>query len=172
MVNLSYICTNKIVDMKVNYLFPNRYKKIGWIILIPSLIIGLVNLIMDYEPSFFDCIVPSIRIGDLSRDNNRFEMIKNNILNEIVGVFVIVGSLLVAFSKEKIEDEFIAKIRLESLVWAVYANYIILILAFLFVYDFSFLWIMIFNIFTMLLFFIIRYTWQISKLKKIANHAE
>jgi|GEM_PF-2785038 len=38
--------------MEVNYLFPNRFKKIGWLLLIPSAIIGLVTLIYEYEPGF------------------------------------------------------------------------------------------------------------------------
>lgn len=92
-------------------------------------------------------------------------MLDNNILNEILGIIMIISSVLVAFSKEVNEDEYISKIRLESLVWAVYLNYAILLLAFVFVYGMSFLWVMIFNMFTILIFFIIRFNWQIRKLK-------
>lgn len=160
--------------MKKNYLFPHKYKKIGWFILVPSAIIGLLTLIYEYEPSFLDFDVPAIFINEFKLENNKkiFGMVHNNILNEILGILVIISSLFVAFSKEKVEDEFIEKIRLESLVWAVYVNYGILLLAFLFIYDFSFLWVMIFNIFTILLFFIIRFNWQISKLKKSTNYEE
>ena len=97
---------------------------------------------------------------------------ENNILNEVLGVLVIISSLLVAFSKEKSDDEYISKIRLESLVWAVYVNYGILLISFIFIFDLSFLWVMIFNMFTVLLFFIIRFNWQISKLKKSASYEE
>ncbi len=85
---------------------------------------------------------------------------------------IIISSLLVAFSEEKSEDEYISKIRLESLVWAVYFNFAILLLSFLFVYGLYFLWVMIFNMFTVLLFFIVRFNWQISKLKKSAYYEE
>jgi hypothetical protein len=54
------------------------------------------------------------------------------------------------------------------LAWAVYFNYAILILTFLFIYDFAFLWVMVFNMFTVLLFFIVRFNWQIFKLKRIS----
>jgi len=151
--------------MKVNFLFPNKFKKIGWFILIPSAIIGLVTLIYEYEPSFLDFNAPAIFINDFFKDKKLFGMVNNNILNEILGVLIIISSLFVAFSKEKLEDEYISKIRLESLVWAVYVNYGILLFSFLFIFDFSFLWVMIFNMFTVLLFFIIRFNWQISKLK-------
>ena len=93
----------------------------------------------------------------------------NNVLNEIVGVLMLVSSILVAFSKERVEDEYIAKLRLESLVWAVYVNYAILLVSFLFIFDMSFLWVMIFNMFTILWFFIIRFSWLKSKLKQFST---
>ncbi|MCK5440865.1 MAG: hypothetical protein KAJ23_03130 [Maribacter sp.] len=158
--------------MKVNYLFPNKYKKIGWLIFIPAAIIGLITLILEYEPDFLDFKVPAIFIDELFGNKYLIGMVENNILNEVLGVLVIISSLLVAFSKEKSEDEYISKIRLESLVWAVYVNYGILLISFIFIFDLSFLWVMIFNMFTVLLFFIIRFNWQISKLKKSASYEE
>lgn len=158
--------------MKVNYLFPNKYKRIGWFILIPSAIIGLVSIFYEYEPSFLNFNVPAIFVDDLFKDKQLFGMVQNNILNEIFGILIIISALLVAFSKEKLEDEYISKIRLESLVWAVYVNYGILLFAFIFIFDFSFLWVMIFNMFTVLLFFVLRFNWQISKLEKSAGYEE
>jgi len=160
--------------MKTNYLFPNKFKRIGWFILIPSAIIGLVTLVYEYEPSFLDFNVPAILVDELTFSDSKkfFRMVNNNVLNEIFGILIIISSLIVAFSKEKSEDEYISKIRLESLVWAVYFNYGILLFSFLFIFDLSFLWVMIFNMFTVLLFFIIRFNWQISKLKKSANYEE
>ena len=159
--------------MKLNFLFPNKFKRIGWLTLIPSVIIGLLTLIYEYEPSFLDFNVPAIFVDELFSVNRKtFRMVTNNILNEILGVLIIISTFLVAFSKEKSEDEYISKIRFESLAWAVYFNYSILILTLLFIYDFAFLWVMVFNMFTVLLFFIVRFNWQISKLKKSASYEE
>ena len=158
--------------MEINYLFPNKFKKIGWLLLIPSAIMGLITLLYECEPGFLDFDLPAIFIDDFSKEQKLYGMVKNNILNEILGILIIISSLFVAFSKDKLEDEYISKIRLESLVWAVYVNYGILLLSFLFIFDFSFLWVMIFNMFTVLLFFIIRFNWQISKLEKSARHEE
>ena len=159
--------------MKLNFLFPSKFKRIGWFTLIPSAIIGLSTLIYEYEPSFLDFNVPAIFVDELFSVNKKtFRMVTNNILNEILGVLIIISTFLVAFSKEKSEDEYISKIRFESLAWAVYFNYAILILTVLFIYDFAFLWVMVFNMFTVLLFFIVRFNWQISKLKKSASYEE
>ncbi len=158
--------------MKINYLFPNRYKKIGWLLLVPSAIIGLATLITGYEPEYLTMKVPAVFANELMGERQFFAMIENNVLNEVLGILVIIGSVFVAFSKEDQEDEYISKIRLESLVWAVYVNYGILFLSFLFIYDFAFLWVMIFNMFTILLFFIIRFNWKLLKLKKSMRYEE
>ena len=158
--------------MKLNYLFPNKYKKIGWLIFIPSAIIGLATLIFEFEPNSLDFNMPAIFINKLFGDKHFIGIVNNNVLNEILGVLIILSSLLVAFSKEESEDEYISKIRLESLVWAVYFNYAILLISFVLIFDLAFLWVMIFNMFTILLFFIIRFNWQISKLKKIVHYEE
>ncbi|HNU58322.1 MAG TPA: hypothetical protein PKI08_00065 [Aquaticitalea sp.] len=158
--------------MKENYLFPYKFKKIGWLILIPSAIVGLIILIGEIEPDFLDFNVPAVLIDEIFEDKKLFGIVRNNILNEILGIFLIVSALLVAFSKEKTEDEYISKIRLESLVWAVYVNYGVLLVSFLFIYGLSFLWVMIFNMFTVLIFFIIRFNLKIIKLKKSAQYEE
>ncbi len=158
--------------MDVKYLFPARLKIWGWVILIPSAVLGLIDLFVEWQPAFFNWMVPALYKNEILGETTYFGMVDNNVLNEIFGILIIVGGILVAFSKVKNEDEFITKIRLESLVWATYINYIVLLLAFVFVYDMGFLWVMIFNMFTILLFFIIRFNWQLQKLKLNAKHEE
>jgi len=152
--------------MKSNYLFPHKYKKIGWMILVPSAILGLIALVGNYEPAFLNWRVPSILMSGM-QGKSVFSVTNQNLLNEILSILCIVSLLLVAFSKEKNEDEFIAKIRLNALVWATYVNYGILLIAFVAVYGFSFLWVMVLNMFTILIFFIIRFNWLIYKSKSI-----
>jgi len=158
--------------MKTKLLFPHRYKIIGWVVLIPAAVLGFLYLFFDVEPAFLDVKVFSV-FGSgsfLSSSSKVFQLVKNNITDEIAGVLFIIGALLVAFSREKTEDEFIAKTRLESLVWATYANYIILIFCFLFFFDLGFFWVMILNMFTILIFFIIRFYFILYQSKKSLSH--
>lgn len=46
----------------------------------------------------------------------------------VTTIFMITGLVLFAFSKERVEDEQIAQLRMDSLQWAVYLSYILLIL--------------------------------------------
>ena len=74
------------------------------------------------------------------------------------------GLFLVAFASEKIEDEQIWQIRLDSLRWAIYVNYLILIISLVFIYDTAH--ILELNLWVPLLFFIIRFRWVIFRLNR------
>jgi len=158
--------------MKSNYLFPNRYKKIGWILFIPGLIFGLVWVFKNPEIDIIKTKVIALNSGASPGQNGWFKIIEENITNEIIGLMIILGGIMVAFSKEKSEDEFISKIRLESLVWATYVNFVILGLAMLFVYGLDFIVVETINMFTILIFFIIRFNWVLSKSKKAIENEE
>ena len=95
--------------MKVKYLLPYRFKKIGWAILVPAAILGIIYIFFQDEPSFFDFNVPAIWVDEIWKREKVFGFTNNNIFNEIVGVLTIIGLLIVAFAKEKTEDEYISK---------------------------------------------------------------
>ncbi|MDX5444311.1 MAG: hypothetical protein LPJ89_11080, partial [Hymenobacteraceae bacterium] len=101
--------------METRFLFPHWFKKPGWILFIPAAVTGLLWL--------FDIIklpvlkVPFFAIYD-SFNHQALTFKSYDLMDELLAVMVIVGGLLVACSKEKYEDEFIAKVRLESLLWA------------------------------------------------------
>jgi len=155
--------------MKTNYLLPNKYKLIGWILLIIGLIGGIYLIGTDYESDALNVKVFAIYNDDTFFSNNSgfFKIIENSIVDELVSIAIIIGGLVVGFTKEKVEDEFIYKLRKDSLVWAIIANYIILLLAIIFVYSFTFFDVLVFNMFTPLLFFIIRFNFL--KLKSNSN---
>lgn len=157
--------------MKTSLLLPNRFKRPGWIILVPSALLGLFIIIFDYKFEFLDSRVFTIYSGsEPFKDSVVLGFIKANLTDTIVGVLFLIGAVFVAFSKEKTEDEFIAKIRLESLLWATYINYGILLFCFLFFYEFEFLYVMIFNMFTILVIFIIRFYYMLHRAKKSLSH--
>ncbi len=159
--------------MKTKLLLPNQFKKPGWIILIPSALLGMYVIIAEHTFNFLKARVFTFYNKSFLFDTSqtvRFGFIDHNLTNTVVGVLFIIGALLVAFSREKSEDEFIAKIRLESLLWATYINYAILLFCFLFFYDYEFLYVMIFNMFTILVIFIIRFYYMLHKAKKSLSH--
>lgn len=158
--------------MKTNYLFPHRYKKAGWVLFILGILLGVVFMIFETDLSVCVIKVFAIAVNSFAGDASYFTVIRNEVFDEIVCLLIVVGALLVAFSKEKSEDEFISKIRLESLVWATYVNYVILIVSIIFVYEMIFFWVLIFNMFTLLIFFLIRFNWVLYKTKNQVKDEE
>jgi hypothetical protein len=152
--------------MSPKLLLPNRFKKIGWFIFIPSTILGIILCTNGFGTDWISAKVFAIANGEIMGSTLYFGSRETNVTNTLVGSLFIIGALLVGFSKERNEDEFIAEIRLSSLLWAVLANYILLLVAFLFVYGSPFLEVMIFNMFTTLLLFIIRFNYLLYKNSK------
>ena len=145
--------------MQTNYLLPNKYKIYGWILFIFGLVLGLLSMLEIITDD-------SIKLNVLSIFNNPLlggdsfklaAIIKTGIVNEIIALSIMIGGLVIGLSKEKFEDEFIYKLRAESFVWAIITNYIVLIIATIFIYDLPFFNVLIYNMFTPLIFFIIRF---------------
>jgi hypothetical protein len=165
----------KLLIMKNHFLFPNSFKKIGWILFVPSFIFSLYILTIDdsFTIDALDFNVLAIyNDGLFKSDNAFFKIIENNIGDELYVIGLIVGGILIGFSKLKNEDEMISKLRYESLVWATYFNYAIIILFTIFFFGIGYYSILMFNTFTLLLFFIIRFHYKIYQLNKISNDDE
>ncbi|WP_460969541.1 hypothetical protein [Spirosoma migulaei] len=149
--------------MKTKWLFPHRFRLIGWLIFVPSTILGLASLYADFKISWLTANWLSESMTITSGNSITHLMDNQDLTDEIAAIGVIVGLLLIAFSREKVEDEMISQLRLEALQWSVYANYIILAIAILTVYDTAFFNVMIYNMFTVLLVFILRFRWLIYR---------
>jgi hypothetical protein len=98
-----------------------------------------------------------------------FSLSYTNITNTVIGVCFILGAMLVSFSKEKYEDEFIAEVRLSSLLWAVFVSYMLLLISFLFVYGTPFLDVMVYNMFTVLIIFIVKFNYSLYQNAKTVS---
>ena len=82
---------------------------------------------------------------------------------------VLVGLFLVAFSQERVEDEQIIRLRLDSLRWAIYLNYAILLISLIIINGSESNHILMLNIWLPLLFFILRFQWVIYRLNRSAK---
>lgn len=154
--------------MKTSYLFPNRLKSISGIVFWISLLLFILLMIEDYA----EVVQINTTVFAITDTNVTFGLIQNNVVDEILFTFLILSGLMYAFSKEKTEDERVQKIRLDSLVWATYFNYILILLCYLFIYGFDFLNVMMAALFSHLLFFIIRFRWILYKQNKSLDYEE
>jgi len=158
--------------MKFNYLFPHYLKRVGFVLLALGVVALMYSFLISNTPDFMDFNVYALIRQRFLSPVEFFSVVETNFLDELIAGLLILGLGLISFSREKVEDEFIAKTRLESLVWATYLNYGVLLLSVLFVYEMAFFMVMIVNMFTILIFFVIRFNWVMSKSKRQLRHEE
>jgi len=149
--------------IQFKFLFPNKYKKSGWVILIIASILGIILMFTGFEGLPIHTKAFAVFNDEIFGESQFFTFINTNVTNTIVGSLFIIGAILVGFSKEKYEDEFIANIRQSSLLWAVFVNYILLLISFMFIYGTAFLNVMLYNMFTVLLIFIFRFNFVLYR---------
>ncbi len=159
--------------MNLSYLFPYRFKKISGIVFwLALLLFAILPFIDDFEFIEIKAKVFSLINSGVFSDTSYFDIAENDIKDEILFTLLILSGLIYAFSKEKTEDERVQKIRLDSLVWATYFNYILILLCYLFIYGIDFLNVMMAALFSHLLFFIIRFRWMLYRQNKSLDYEE
>ena len=154
--------------MKTNFLFPNSWKTLGWLLFVLPIVIVLYYWFKDDSSLYesFEITTFAIYSDEIFTKSKYFNTISNPILDEILLVICLFGGLIVGFSKTKNEDEMIAHIRYTSLVWATYFNIILMIITTLFVFGIIYFNVMIFFMISSILFFIVRFHFMIYKLNK------
>lgn len=156
--------------MKTSLMINNHWKTLGWILLVPSFIAGCILSILGMDSLGIHTNVFAIASDSFGGEESYFNLIETEITLTLIGVLFIIGGLLVSFSKEKIEDEFIVQTRLNSLLWAVLINYLLLLFAFLFFYGIIFFQIVQYSIFTVLIIFILRFHYLLYHYNKTNTH--
>lgn len=155
--------------MKTTYLLPNRFNSFGWILISLAILLWSSYLITNEEFSFLNFNVFTLADADFFKSTDYFILLNVNLTQTLVGVFFILGGLFVAFAKQRIEDEFIMKLRLLSFQWAILINYSLLLLCFVFIYDLAFFSVMVYNMFTVLILFIFRFHYLLYKFNDSTN---
>ena len=138
----------------MSYLFNNKFKKVsGWIfyLLIP---IGLFLMLTERIQDIFVVNVFSIFSYEwIGSERTGFGWIENGLGDEIFTLLIIVSGLINSFSKEKIEDELISRIRLESLSLSVFISFGLIIISTFLVFDINYMYVLVFNLFLIILLF-------------------
>lgn len=122
--------------MKNRFLMPRRFKKIGCFIFAITTIVFLGYLKFEWRPAM---------LTFTHSENSAFNEV--NLLPEVIFTFWMVGLIMIAFSKEKHEDEYISYLRLSSWQYSVLVSFVISIIGTWSIYGVNYL---IFSAFNML----------------------
>ncbi|MBR2637977.1 MAG: hypothetical protein IKD40_03935 [Bacteroidaceae bacterium] len=152
--------------MKTNYLLPTVFSKIGWFLFVPSLILGIyylfgndavINIGGSSAIALFDGITETEVLSTTYNDSWT---------DEILIITTTLSMLFIGFSREKEEDECIANIRMNSLVWSIMVSSMVLIAATLLIFGVPYLTFMTIYMFCVLLLFIIKYKFALYMFRK------
>lgn len=146
--------------MRKNYLFPTTFRKIGRCLFVPFAITSFICL---FDGSNEDWL----KVNALSVIP--WGIIKNSLFDELSMIGLTVSLLFIAFSKEKDEDECIANIRSNSLIWATITAYSLLIVCTMLIYDMQYLNFVFIDLFMILFLFIIKYNIELYKFRRSNN---
>lgn len=135
--------------MKI-YLFPHAFRPIGWIVLVPTLLLGILLLC---GASCIDCIAETILID-----------------SSIIGIAL--GSVFITCSRERIEDEMTNAIRLKALLTSLYTYVVFLVIWTLAVNGLEYLYVMAASLVMLPMIFVVRFRYEMHKYYKVQSDEE
>ncbi|MDP2364932.1 MAG: hypothetical protein Q8M94_14330 [Ignavibacteria bacterium] len=139
----------------------NKFKIYGWIILFFGILLGVTRFYFGIKLELFNFKV--FAIYSKYFETNYFKVIENHFSEEAAALLLLIGLFLISFTKEKIENDTVAALRYKSLILTFYINTSLVVLSFLFVYGFGFINILVINIFSPLILYILLFKFYLHK---------
>lgn len=133
-----------------NLLFPRGFHKLGWILFIPALVMGIICYFNLYT----------------------FSEVAGIIVHDIVIVGITLGALFIVCSKEKCEDEMTRSIRVSSLLNALYGYSAVLIVTTLLINGIEYIRVMAFNIVLLPMLFVLIFRLEMRRYYKMSVDEE
>lgn len=135
--------------MKI-FLLPHSIRPIGWIVLVPTLILGALLI-----------------TGALGVSGT-----VETILNDIAIIGIALGSIFITCSRERIEDEMTSMIRLKALLTSLYTYVVFLIIWTLAVNGIAYLYVTIVSLVMLPLIFVVCFTYEMHKYNNVNSDEE
>ena len=133
-----------------SYLLPYKYKRIGAVLIFAGLV-GLVFFL------WFDfrITLPVFAVYSSFLETKIFTTFRTNVSDELIMLLLLTGFYMVAFSKEKTESEILDQIRAKAFSKAILANICLLVFSILFIFGNGFLMILLLNLISIFIFYLI-----------------
>lgn len=143
--------------MKTMRLLAPKWKWLGAALAALGLILGFFSVFHEFEFPWL-----SFQLRDEER-TDFFRSAEENFTNEIALTLTVVGLLILAYTREKIEDERVRLIRLEAFQWSVLISFLLVLAGNWLLYSTDFYVFMVFNLFTPLVVFVLRFHYVLYK---------
>lgn len=140
-----------------------KFKKIGWLLVFIGVVLALIRFYLGIKPEFLNMKV--FAFYSFYIEAKTFTVIQNHVTEELAAIFLLTGLFILVLSKEKEENEFVNKIRLNSLIISIFLNTILLIISVFFTFGFAFVGALVLNMFSLMIIYLIIFKWNYRKYK-------
>ena len=127
-----------------SYLLPKGFRFAGVIFTSVGTILGIMRFYFGYKPDLLDQKVFAVYSVYLKTRTMKVE--SNQLIEEIVGLLVILGLFMIAFAREKNETPQVSSIRLRAFFISFYLNTAFLIFSVLFTFGLAFIYMTVLNV--------------------------
>lgn len=133
-----------------NLLFPRVFQPIGWIMFVPSLILGALI--------YFELICLS--------------GMSETVVNDIAIIGIALGALFIVCSKERNEDEMIRSIRLSSILNSIYIYVLLLVTCIVAINGIGFMKFAVLNLVLFPMIFVCNFRLEMRRYNKMCENEE
>jgi len=126
-----------------SFLLPKNFRFVGIFFFIVGLLFGIARFKYGFKPDALD--LDTFAVYSSYFETKFMQIVRNNFGEEITGILVVGGLFLMAFSREKAENDLTNQLRLKSFFIAAYINFAFLLAAFLFSFGLAFVYMLILN---------------------------
>lgn len=114
---------------------------------------------------FFDLKIdlPVFALSSYFMEHRMFVSFTTNVTDELILLLLLGGLALISFSKERQEDSATMQVKYQAMMKAVIINTFILLFSMLFIYGGGFVGILILNLFSILIIYLICFYWKVYR---------
>lgn len=153
--------------MKTNsYLLPNRFKKVGQLMILPFMVVCLWLLLGPGECEYCNMPVFALFSDGYNLKSDFLTFTTTDPINEAAMIGLLVSIVFVALSKEKDEDEMIAYERQSAFVLSFWITAVLYATGIIFVYGLAFLYYTFAMPYIFFIIYIMRFNLRMFKLRR------
>ncbi|GAB6983180.1 hypothetical protein [Prevotella dentasini] len=157
--------------MKRDYLLPHIFRKIGWTVFVPSLVVVLLLITDSVEWLQDDLLVlPTFHLTSsghfFGSGVDAFRFGKEEMGYELMTCLALASAYMICFSREKVEDEFVEHLRMHSLLWALKMNTVLFMVFTWFCFGVGYMIMVVLSMFSIFFFFHFRFLYELHKMRR------
>ena len=142
------------------FLLPFQWKLAGIVLTIAGTISALFYSLFDFHYK-----MPVFAVYSSFLETKTFATFRTNVADEITLILILAGLSLIVFSKEKHEAAGMDALRLKALFMALILNILFLLFSILFIFGTGFIAMLVLNIFSFVILYLVFFYGYLRKLK-------